>query len=194
LEQQLDGGLHLRLGGRGMDLEHDLAVPVGEQRRLLGDLRREQHLHQTLLAESTHCQTSSILASARLVTSTLAKLTTETGSVSETSSTSTLCSLRDDRNRFSSNGSVMTSTESRPMPFSFCDSSFVFGASTCRSSITARRSSRASCDRMVATPARYILRLTFCVKFSSGVFGNTLPPPRQIGLDDIPARARPVPF
>src|SRR5690554_1710520 len=103
LEQQLDSRLDLRLGRRGMNLEHDLPVTIGEQSRLLRDLRREQHLHQTLLAESAHCQTSSILASAPLVTSTLAKLTSETGSVSETSSTSTLCRLRDDRNRFSSN-------------------------------------------------------------------------------------------
>ena len=43
-------------------------------------------------------------------------------------------------------------------------------------------------------PARYIFLFTFWVKFSSGEFGNVRPPPRQIGLDDMPARARPVPF
>ena len=43
-------------------------------------------------------------------------------------------------------------------------------------------------------PARYILRLTLCVKFSSGLFGKILPPPRHSGLDVMPARARPVPF
>jgi hypothetical protein len=43
-------------------------------------------------------------------------------------------------------------------------------------------------------PARYILRLTFWLKFSSGEFGKILPPPRHSGLEAIPARARPVPF
>ena len=39
-------------------------------------------------------------------------------------------------------------------------------------------------------PARYILRFTFCVKFSSGLFGKILPPPRHSGLDVMPgARA-----
>jgi len=39
-----------------------------------------------------------------------------------------------------------------------------------------------------------IFLLIFCVKFSSGMFGKIRPPPRQIGEDVIPARARPVPF
>ena len=43
-------------------------------------------------------------------------------------------------------------------------------------------------------PARYILRLTFCEKFSSGRLGKILPPPRHSGLLAWPARARPVPF
>jgi len=43
-------------------------------------------------------------------------------------------------------------------------------------------------------PARYILRFSFCVKFSSGELGKILPPPRQSGLLARPARARPVPF
>ena len=43
-------------------------------------------------------------------------------------------------------------------------------------------------------PARYILRFTLCVKFSSGEFGKILPPPRHSGLEVMPARARPVPF
>ena len=43
-------------------------------------------------------------------------------------------------------------------------------------------------------PARYILRLTFCEKFSSGELGKILPPPRHSGLLAWPARARPVPF
>ncbi len=43
-------------------------------------------------------------------------------------------------------------------------------------------------------PARYILRFTFWVKFSSGLDGKILPPPRHSGLEALPARARPVPF
>ena len=61
-------------------------------------------------------------------------------------------------------------------------------------STIARRSSRASCERIDAMPARYIFLLSFWLKFSSGEFGKILPPPRQSGLEAIPARARPVPF
>ena len=61
-------------------------------------------------------------------------------------------------------------------------------------STTLRRSSRASCDRIDATPARYIFLFSFCVKFSSGLDGKILPPPRHSGLEAMPARARPVPF
>ena len=43
-------------------------------------------------------------------------------------------------------------------------------------------------------PARYIFLLTFCVKFSFGLFGKIRPPPRHSGDDVMPARARPVPF
>jgi hypothetical protein len=43
-------------------------------------------------------------------------------------------------------------------------------------------------------PARYILRFTLWLKFSSGEFGKILPPPRHNGLEVMPARARPVPF
>jgi len=80
------------------------------------------------------------------------------------------------------------------MPFSFCASILVFGASTAKLSTTARRSWRASSDRMEAMPARNILRFTFWVKFSSGEFGKIRPPPRHSGEELMPARARPVPF
>src|SRR3972149_9829033 len=80
------------------------------------------------------------------------------------------------------------------MSFIFWASSFVLGASTENFSTTLSLSSRASCDRIAAIPARYILRLTFWLKFSSGELGNALPPPRHIGLAVSPARARPVAF
>src|SRR5476649_2892228 len=88
----------------------------------------------------------------------------------------------------------MIRTESKPGPFNFCDNGLVFGASIVRSSMTIRRSSRASCDRIEQIPARYIFLFTLWVKFSSGEFGKIRPPPRHSGDDDIPARARPVPF
>ena len=86
----------------------------------------------------------------------------------------TLGRLREDSRRFSSTLSVMISTSSRPMPFSFAASSLVLGESSVNFSTTASRSSRASCDRIELTPARYILRLSFWLKFSSGRFGKNL--------------------
>src|SRR3989304_4995491 len=80
------------------------------------------------------------------------------------------------------------------MSFIFRASSLVLGASTVNFSTTFSRSSRASWDRIEAIPARYILRLIFRLKFSSGELGKVLPPPRHIGLAVSPARARPVPF
>src|SRR3990167_2333132 len=80
------------------------------------------------------------------------------------------------------------------MSLTFRASSLVLGASTENFSTTLSRSSRASCDRIEAIPARYILRLTFWLKFSSDKLGNAFPPPRHIGLALSPARARPVPF
>mgnify|MGYP003694013877 CR=1 FL=1 len=89
---------------------------------------------------------------------------------------------------------TMSSVPGKPSAFTFCAKSFVFGASTASASITDSRPSRWSCDRIDAMPARYILRLTFCEKFSSGKLGKILPPPRHSGLLAWPARARPVPF
>src|SRR3990172_6532866 len=106
----------------------------------------------------------------------------------------TFVRLRDDRYRFSSTLSVMTTEESIQMARSFCARSLVLGASTEKLSTTASRSSRASWDRIEEMPARYILRFSFLEKFSSGRLGKVLPPPRHNGLDAAPARARPVPF
>src|SRR5512139_216156 len=81
-----------------------------------------------------------------------------------------------------------------PIDFNLPASSLVLGDSMPRDSTTFSLPSRANCDRIVASPARYILRLTLCVKFSFGLFGKVTPPPRQIGLEVRPERARPVPF
>jgi hypothetical protein len=52
---------------------------------------------------------------------------------------------------------------------------------------------RANSDTIDCIAARYILRLTFCVK-SRGFAANARPPPTQIGLRIEPTRAWPVPF
>ncbi|MNY36229.1 hypothetical protein D3C86_1707040 [compost metagenome] len=97
--------------------------------------------------------------------------------------------------RFSSTSSAITITDSaRFMALNLSASTLVLGVSSVSESTTARRPSRASCDRMDAIPARYIFLLIFCVKFSSGRFGKMRPPPRHRGEEVIPARARPVPF
>ena len=80
------------------------------------------------------------------------------------------------------------------MALNLAASGLVLGESTLIESTTARRPSRASCEKMDAMPARYIFLLIFCVKFSSGMFGKMRPPPRHSGEEVIPARARPVPF
>ena len=128
------------------------------------------------------------------MTSTFFELTSVTGSACPASSTSTFGRLREERARFSSTASVISTTWSRPSAFIFCARSFVFGWSTLKSSTTESLPSRASWERIDAMPARYILRLTFWLKFSSGELGKILPPPRQSGLPLKPARARPVPF
>src|SRR3546814_20916126 len=88
----------------------------------------------------------------------------------------------------------MMSTDSRPMLFSFSAASLVLGDSSAKVSTTAIRYSRANWERIARIPARYIFLLTLCEKFSSGEFGNARPPPRQMGEEVIPERARPVPF
>src|SRR6266702_2951463 len=106
----------------------------------------------------------------------------------------TLGRLRAERYRFWSTPSVITSADAMPILLNFCARSLVLGASMSKLSTTFSRSSRASCDRIEHMPARYILRFSFCEKFSSGKFGKILPPPRHSGLATSPARAPPVPF
>src|SRR5467141_1749584 len=197
LEHQLDRRLDLRLGRMVGDTEHVLAILVGNEGALLRHDRREHDGHQALgavLLRRRHFSISSSFATAAFVRSTLGKRTSATGLAWRTVITSTFGRLRDESSRFWSISSVMTSTPSKPIDFTFCASSLVFGCSTRKSSTTRMRSSRASCDRIEQSPARYILRFTLCEKFSSGEFGKILPPPRHSGLEVMPARARPVPF
>src|SRR5438309_6630876 len=197
LEHQLDRRLDLRLGRLVGDTEHVLAVLVGNEGALLRHDRREHDAHQALgavLPRRRHFSISSSFASAAFVRSTLGKRTSATGLAWRTAITSTFGRLRDESRRFWSISSVITSTPSKPIDLTFCASSLVFGCATRKSSTTRTRSSRASCDRIEQSPARYILRFTLCEKFSSGEFGKILPPPRHSGLEVMPARARPVPF
>src|SRR5688572_17291033 len=194
LEHQLDRGLDQRLGGVVGDAEHVLAVLVGDEGAFLRHYRSEHHRHQPVDGVLLHLSSSSSFASALLVSSTVAERTRASGLALRTDITWTLIRLREDSSRFSSTSSVSTSTWSKPIAFTFWASILVFGASILNSSTTRMRSSRASCERIEAMPARYILRLTFCEKFSSGELGKILPPPRHSGLEVMPARARPVPF
>src|SRR5688572_24842486 len=194
LEHQLHRRLDLGLGGAVRHAEDVLAVLVGDEGAFLGHHRREHYVHQAIAAVLLHLSSSSSLATAPFVRSTLGKRTNATGFALPADITRTWRKLRADSIRFSSMSSVMTRSSSKPSDFTFCASSLVLGASTVNLSTTRRRSSRASCDRIAAIPARYILRFTLCVKFSSGEFGKILPPPRHSGLEVMPARARPVPF
>src|SRR6266404_3741485 len=211
LEQQLHRSLDLGLGGIRRDTEDHLLILVRDVGALFRYHRREQHLHQPFLIDGVlpdtvlfdsvlfnrscvHASISSNFAIAPLVISVLLKRSRLTGSACRGSTTSTLTRLRADSTKFSSRVSVMISTLSIPMPLTFCASCLVLGESTLKFSTTARRPSRASCDRIEARPARNILRLTLWLKFSSGLLGKILPPPRHSGLDAMPARARPVPF
>src|SRR6266446_4721337 len=190
-------GHRVDLGRVVGDTEHVLAILVGHEGALLRNDRREHDGHQALGAvfpRRRHFSISSSFASAAFVRSTLGKRTSATGLAWRTLITSTFGRLRDESSRFWSISSVMTSTPSKPMSFTFFASSLVFGASTTNLSTTRRRSSRASCERIAHSPARYMRRFTLCVKFSSGEFGKILPPPRHSGLEVMPARARPVPF
>src|SRR5712692_8158158 len=195
LEHQLDRRLDLGFGRIGHDAEHVLVVLLADKGALLRDLRREQYLHQALFVHGgTHFRISSNRAIAFFVRMTCSNWISDTGSAWFTSSTRTFTRLREESNRFWSASSVMTRAEPSPICFNFCARSLVFGASTLKLSTTLSRSSRASCERIEHIPARYILRFTFCEKFSSGEFGKILPPPRHSGLATSPARARPVPF
>src|SRR5258708_40376970 len=206
LEEQFHRGFDLGLGRVGSNAENHLFVLVGNVCALFRHHGGEQNLHQTLLIETglldsvllgsgcAHASISSNLATAPLVISVLSKRSKLNGSACLGSITRIFGRLRADSIRFSSSLSVMISTFSMPISRTFWASNLVFGEFSAKSSTTASRPSRASCDRIAARPARNILRLTLWLKFSSGPFGNILPPPRHNGLDAIPARARPVPF
>src|SRR5690606_3308011 len=180
LGEQLVGRLDLGLGRILQHVEGHLVVLLGHHGRLLRHDGADEHFHQTLLV---HPSISWTFASAGRVISTRSNRTSDTGSASRGSTMSTSRRLRAARQRLSSKPSVMIRTDPRPMSLSFCTSSLVLGASTLISSTTASRSSRASCERIEHTPARYIFLFSLWLKFSSGVLGNARPPPRHSGLE-----------
>ena len=197
LEQQLDRRLDLGLGGVVGDAEHVLVVLVGDAAcsspRPPARAAPASAVPRCILRRG-HLNISSNLATAPWSAARSRTAPAPPDRPAAPSSTSTLGRLREDRYRFSSSSSVMTSTLVEAHRLQLLREQLGLGLLDGELSTTRRRSSRASCDRIDAMPARYILRFTFCVKFSSGVFGKILPPPRHSGLEVMPARARPVPF
>jgi hypothetical protein len=140
------------------------------------------------------CQRSSIFASAPLVTSTLWKRTSDTGSASLHFQHQDLVQVARGQEQVLVDVVGDDQDRSRPIALSFCDSRLGLRRFDAEALDHRKTVLASSCDRIAATPARYILRLTFWLKFSSGELGKILPPPRHSGLDAMPARARPVPF
>src|SRR5580700_8168230 len=68
VEHQLDGLLHVCLGGLAAHLEGVLVVVLHRERGLLGHVRSDQHAHQLF---AVHCRRSSISFTAPTVISTL---------------------------------------------------------------------------------------------------------------------------
>src|SRR3569832_1528166 len=121
-KKQFDRRADFRLRCIRSHEEDHLLVFLGDESRLFGNYRREQHFHQALFAmldDCIHASISSIFASAGLVIRIFLEKTRETGSAWRGSQINTFGRLRDASNRFSSRLSVMTSTESRPMPLNF---------------------------------------------------------------------------
>src|SRR5690606_40467631 len=117
VEQLLDRGLDVRLGGGGRDFERVLVGHFLQARGLLGDARRTDHVIElrgrhglgrgaVLLAHASH---SSIFLTASAVMTTESAPTSATGSRPCTSRTSTYGRLRADRYRFSVASSVTIS-------------------------------------------------------------------------------------
>src|SRR5258706_828888 len=190
LEEQLHGGLDLGLGRIGQHFEDDLAVHLAHECGLLRDHRRHDDFHQAFLV---HANASSRSFTAAVVTSTFSKRIRLTGSAWRASRISTFGRLRADKYRLSSSLSVRISTSLIPRSRSLPARTLVFGWSIEKASITERRSSRTSSDRIDAMAARYILQVSFCVKFSSGLLGNMRQAPRHTGGEVMPAPAGPVP-
>src|SRR5690606_32328781 len=107
VEHQLDGGADLRLGRIAAHAKRVLVMVLHDERRLLGDVRRQQDVHQLFLA---HCRRSSSSFTAPTVISTLSWVASATGLSAAAGSTSTCGRLRAARNSFSSIASTTIST------------------------------------------------------------------------------------
>src|SRR6185312_3164579 len=98
-EHQLDGLLDVGLGGVALHAERVLVVVLHRERRLLGDVRGDEHIHELF---ALHCRRSSSIFTAPTVASTLSKLARLSGSSFATSMTATCGRLRAARKSFSS--------------------------------------------------------------------------------------------
>src|SRR5688572_10946198 len=185
LEDLLDRGLDVGLGGVLRDFEDVLIRHFLQARGLFGHARRTDHFVQ-ICERRVHASHSSIFLTASAVTMTVSAPTRATGSRPCTSRTSTYGRLRAERYSDSEASSVTISGR-RPIskPFSFSIRLFVFGASTSNDSTTVMRPWRLSSDRIAAIAARYILRLTFCAKLR-GLAAKVTPPPTKIGAVSAP--------
>src|SRR5690606_37430524 len=138
LEHQLYGSFDVRLCRVAADAEHEMVRAFGDARAFLGDVRPDQHIHQSLFS---HASLSSSRRTAATVASTLSWRARLTGSSAPTGSTSTYGRLRDASASFSSNASTSTSTFCpSSSSLSFSTSSFVLGASISKLLTTSRRS------------------------------------------------------
>src|SRR6478735_3355849 len=191
VENLLDRGLHIGLGGVLRDFEDVLIRHFLQARGLFGHARRTDHFVH--VADRAHASHSSIFLTASAVITTESAPTRATGSRPCTSRTSTYGRLRADRYS-DSDASSVTISGRRPTDrsLSLVIRPLVFGPSRSKDSTTMMRPWRLSSDRIAAIAARYILRLTFCAKLR-GLAANVTPPPTKIGAVSAPCRA-PPPF
>src|SRR5690606_35951841 len=106
VEQLLDRGLDVRLGGGGRDFEHVLVGHFLQARGLLGDARRADHVIELRVVHASH---SSICSTRAVVEATESAPTRGSGTRPCPARTSRYGRLRADRNTFSVATSVTTS-------------------------------------------------------------------------------------
>src|SRR5690606_25959056 len=138
VEQLLNRGLYIGLGGFVRNFEDVLVGKFLQARGLFGDSRSAQHAEDFFVA--AHASHSSIFLTASAVITTVSAPTSATGSRPCTSRTSTYGRLRADRYRCSEASSVTISGRlPTSRPFSFSIRPLVLDASTSNASTIIRR-------------------------------------------------------
>src|ERR1700722_6152676 len=126
-KHQLDRFLDVGLGSVAAHAKRVLVVVLHRQRRLFGDVRGDEDIHQLL---ASHCKRSSIRFTAATVINTLSYEASASGFSAVTSRTSTYGRLREARYNFSSVASTMINTFSSDQDFSWFARRRVFAASS----------------------------------------------------------------